>query len=220
MLHSCASRLWCILFLLGIGRITAYPQSTHHASLIVQLGHTASLTSVTFSPDGKYILTGSEDRSAVLWDALDAREIKSFEDPNGKISSASFSPDGQTIDAHTRDCLITGYEELIPSLKLPDPDDRHVLAAAIVGRCDAIVTANLKDFPEDVLAPYGIDLQHPDEFLCNHLNLAPGLFCSCVQKVRRRLKKPFYTADQYLDNLTRNGLVATASELRSFAELL
>jgi hypothetical protein len=88
------------------------------------------------------------------------------------------------MDAHTRDCLVTGYESLIPSLQLPDPDDRHVLAAAIVGHCDAIVTANLKDFPASALAPFGIDLQHPDEFLCNHLNLAQGLFCGCVQKVR------------------------------------
>lgn len=124
------------------------------------------------------------------------------------------------MDASTRDCLVTGYESLIPSLNLPDPDDRHVLAAAIKGRCDAIVTANLKDFPEAVLEPFGIDLQHPDEFLCNHLNLAQGLFCSCVQRVRRRLKNPPYTIDQYLDILTRNGLVATAAELRPFADLL
>ena len=72
------------------------------------------------------------------------------------------------MDASTRDCLVTGYETLIPSLQLPDAKDRHVLAAAIVGRCDVIVTQNIKDFPEDVLAGYGIDVQHPDEFLCNH----------------------------------------------------
>ena len=57
------------------------------------------------------------------------------------------------------------YESLIPSLDLPDPDDRHVLAAAIVGRCDVIVPQNLKDFPANVLDRYGIDKQHPDEFL-------------------------------------------------------
>ena len=51
---------------------------------------------------------------------------------------------------------MTGYHGLIPSLQLPDPDDRHVLAAAIVGRCDVIVTQNIQDFPEAALAPYGI----------------------------------------------------------------
>lgn len=124
------------------------------------------------------------------------------------------------MDQATRDVLITGYENLIPALELPDPNDRHVLAAAIVGRCDVIVTANLKDFPENALAPFGIDAQHPDEFLCNHLNLAPGLFCGCVQKIRSRLKNPPYTTDEYLETLIRNGLVATAAELRPFTELL
>ena len=124
------------------------------------------------------------------------------------------------MDSSTRDCLITGYEALIPSLQLPDPDDRHVLAAAIAGRCDAIVTQNLKDFPEEALALFGIDVQHPDEFFCNQLNLAPGAFCGAIQKVRRRLQKPPYTIEQYLDILTSNGLVATAAELRPFAELL
>ncbi|MGI4831412.1 MAG: PIN domain-containing protein [Janthinobacterium lividum] len=124
------------------------------------------------------------------------------------------------MDSSTRDCLVTGYEALIPSLQLPDPNDRHVLAAAIAGRCDAIVTQNLKHFPEKALAPYGIDVQHPDEFFSNQLNLAPGAFCGAVQKVRQRLQKPPYTIEQYLDILTGNGLVATAAELRPFAELL
>ena len=120
------------------------------------------------------------------------------------------------MDAHTRDALITGYESLIPSLDLPDQNDRHVLAAAIVGHCDVIVTANLKDFPETALEPFGIEAQHPDEFLCNHLNLAQGLFCGCVQKIRRRLQNPSYTTDEYLETLIRNGLLATAAELRTF----
>jgi hypothetical protein len=124
------------------------------------------------------------------------------------------------MDSSTRDCLVTGYEGLISGLELPDPDDRHVLAAAIVGRCDAIVTQNLKHFPDAILAPYGIDVQHPDEFLCNHLNLAPALFYGVVQKIRRRLRNPPYSIEEYLDILTRNGLVATAGELRPFADLL
>lgn len=124
------------------------------------------------------------------------------------------------MDKATRDALVTGYEGIISSLTLPDPDDRHVLAAAIVGGCDVIVTANLKDFPDAELAHYEIDAQHPDEFLCHHLNLAQGLFCGCVHKVRHRLTKPPYTVEEYLATLTRCGLVATAAELRPFADLL
>lgn len=124
------------------------------------------------------------------------------------------------MDSHVRDCLVTGYEAIIPAIELPDQDDRHVLAAAIIGRCDVIVTQNLKHFPDAALAPYGITVQHPDEFLCNHLNLAQALFCGVVQKVRRRLVKPPYSIEEYLDILTRSGLVATAAELRPFSELL
>ena len=120
----------------------------------------------------------------------------------------------------TRDSLIAGYEPLIPSLTLPDPNDRHVLAAAIIGRCDVIVTQNLQDFPDTALFPFGIDVQHPDEFLCNHLNLAPGLFCSVVRKVRTRLKRPPYSVGEYLAILTGQGLVATAGELEQFSELI
>lgn len=124
------------------------------------------------------------------------------------------------MDTATRDCLVTGYEPLNPSLTLPDPDDRHVLAAAIAGRCDVIVTQNLKDFPEAALAPFSIEAQHPDEFLCNHLSLAPGIVCGAVRKVRARLLKPPYSVEEYLATLSRQGLVATVGELQSFADLL
>lgn len=124
------------------------------------------------------------------------------------------------MDRAVRDCLVTGYELLIPALTLPDAGDRHVLAAAITGRCDVIVTQNLKDFPAAALAPYGIEARHPDEFLSNHLSLSPGAFCDSVRKVRARLKNPPYSIDDYLGTLTQQGLVATVAELEDFAAVL
>lgn len=124
------------------------------------------------------------------------------------------------MDRATRDSLIEGYHPLIPALTLPDPDDRNVLAAAIAGHCDVIVTQNLADFPAEALTPFSIDVQHPDEFLVNHLHLAPGLFCASVRKVRARLKNPPYSVEDYLGTLTQIGPVATAAELGGFAELL
>jgi predicted nucleic acid-binding protein len=126
----------------------------------------------------------------------------------------------QLMDTAVRDAIVTGYEKLIAALDLPDPNDRHVLAAAIVGRCDVIVTQNLSDFPEDKLKPYGIEAQHPDDFLVHHLHNAPGRFCIAVRKVRARLKNPPYSVAEYLAVLTRQGLVLTVSELERFAELL
>jgi hypothetical protein len=124
------------------------------------------------------------------------------------------------MDDKIRDCLVTGYEALVARIELPDPDDRHVLAAAIVGRCDMIVTQNLRHFPESALAPYRVEAEHPDTFLCNQLDLAPGMFCGAIRKVRARLKNPPYTVDEYLGVLKNVGLVATAAELQPFSELL
>ena len=100
------------------------------------------------------------------------------------------------------DCLVTGYETSISALNLPDPDDRHVLAA-ITGRCDVIVTPNLQDFPEAAVAPYGIEVQHPDDFLANHLDLTPGPFCDAVRKIRARLVAPPISVQDYLATLAR-----------------
>jgi predicted nucleic acid-binding protein len=124
------------------------------------------------------------------------------------------------MDQATRDALITGYEHLIPTLQLPDPDDRHVLAAAIVGSCDVIVTRNQRDFPDDALTPYGIESHDPDEFLRNQLDLAPGLFCQSLRKIRARLKNPPYTVNEYLATLRAQGLVGTVAELQQSADLL
>lgn len=124
------------------------------------------------------------------------------------------------MDRATRDCLVTGYEALVPTLTLPDPDDRHVLATAIVGRCDAIVTQNLKDFPPEALAPFGIEPQHPDDFFRNQLTLALGLVCSGLRKVRARLRNPPKSVEEYLPILTQQGLVATVADLEQFADLL
>ena len=78
------------------------------------------------------------------------------------------------MNAPAEDCLITGYEPLIDVVTLPDPNDRHVMAAAIKGRADVIVTFNLKDYPADVLETYDLEAQHPDVFLRHLIDLSPS----------------------------------------------
>jgi hypothetical protein len=73
-----------------------------------------------------------------------------------------------------RDCLVTGFEDLIESISLPDPHNRHVFAAAIRAAAEVIVTLNLKDFPAAALVGYDIEAQHPDEFLVSLFDAAPG----------------------------------------------
>src|SRR5437773_233930 len=72
------------------------------------------------------------------------------------------------------DCVVAGYEDLVAGLKLPDGDDRHVLAAAVRGGAQSIVTFNLRDFPKEALAPYGVEAVHPDDFVFDVIDLAPG----------------------------------------------
>jgi len=124
------------------------------------------------------------------------------------------------MNAHVLDCIVTGYETLIPSLTLPDPDDRHVLAAAIHCEAQIIVTFNLKDFPVDALKPYHIQARHPDDFLRHQLALAPNIVCAAARRQRQSLKNPPMNVDTYLAALERQALAKTVSSLREFAELL
>lgn len=118
------------------------------------------------------------------------------------------------------DCLVRGYQELIPSLTLPDENDRHVLAAAIVSASDAIVTFNLKDFPKPVLDRYQLDLIHPDDFVFNQLGINDAAVLVSVQRCRLRLKNPPRNAAEYLDTLERQGLPKTVSRLRAYAGVI
>lgn len=124
------------------------------------------------------------------------------------------------MNQHVRDCLVTGYEGLIPSLSLPDEDDRHVFDAAIHCRADLIVTKNLKDFPDPILAPYHMKAIDPDDFVADELDLYGPAVCEAVKTVRARLKNPPKTVDEYLATLEGQGLVVTVAGLREFAALL
>lgn len=105
------------------------------------------------------------------------------------------------------------YESLIASVQLPDPDDRHVLAAAIRAQAEVIVTANLKDFPTAVLREYGIEAQHPDRFITTLLQEQPEHMLQAFRQQVSFLRNPPKTAEQVLDTLRRVGLSTTAGKL-------
>jgi hypothetical protein len=113
------------------------------------------------------------------------------------------------------DCLVTGHRSLIRDLVLPDPDDRHVLAAAIRARADVIVTSNRRDFPDHALAPHHIRAVGPDTFITDLLDQVPGLVHVAVREHRRALRRPPYTPEEYLESLERVGLTKAALRLRS-----
>jgi len=136
------------------------------------------------------------------------------------VSKSSLDRCRRLMDESVPDSLVTGYEELIATLSLPDPDDRHVLAAAIRGGADCIVTFNLKDFPSPSLSPYRIEAIHPDDFTSQLLETALGPVCLAARRQRELLKSPPKTVTEHLATLEVVGLTQTAALLRPYADLL
>ena len=106
-----------------------------------------------------------------------------------------------------------GWKLIEPCLTLPDVNDRHVLAAAVAGHADSIVTINIKHFPASVLEPLGITALHPDEFLLQQLELEPLVVLPAFKVMRARLKNPAFTPEKFVDAMERNGLIQTAAFL-------
>lgn len=71
---------------------------------------------------------------------------------------------GEELRNHFPEALSSDYEHLLPAVT-NDPKDRHVLAAAAHAGAEVILTFNLRDFPEEALAPWGIDAKHPQDYL-------------------------------------------------------
>jgi predicted nucleic acid-binding protein len=114
-----------------------------------------------------------------------------------------------------RDSLVTGYEPLIEGLKLPDPGDRHVLAAAIKSGSQVIVTRNLKDFPAADLAQWDIEAKSPDAFVLNQIGIKGRVVAGCIRQVADSRVRPPESIEDVLNQLERDGLVESVSALRT-----
>lgn len=112
------------------------------------------------------------------------------------------------------------YQKLIPALNLPDQNDRHVLAAAIAGHADCIVTKNIKDFPIENVDEHGIEILHPDDFILLQLTLDPIPALTVIKHLRARAKNPELTAEQFIEALEKVELVRTGEYLRQALELI
>ncbi len=124
------------------------------------------------------------------------------------------------MEAHVEDAMVTGFEHLIDTLTLPDPDDRHVLAAAIHAGTKTIVTANVKDFPATALVAHDIIAVTPDQFVCGLLEKHPDAVIAALRADRASLKLPPVSADDYLIALKRVRLTETVAILQTLGVLL
>ena len=60
-------------------------------------GHTNVVRSVALSRDGKHVLTGSDDNTAILWEAASGKKIQTFEGHTGPVMSVALSGDGKHV---------------------------------------------------------------------------------------------------------------------------
>jgi hypothetical protein len=117
------------------------------------------------------------------------------------------------MNAPVRDCLVTEYQSLIEILELPDPDDRHVLAAAIKVNASSSSRATGRTSRRRNSPNEGIRQKHPDEFVRDVIDLdSQAVWAGVQQIVDSRTRHPV-TADDVLDELERDGLVGSAAAL-------
>ena len=136
------------------------------------------------------------------------------------LNPARLSRTRELMNQAIPDSLVTDYADLIDGLTLPDENDRHVLAAAIKCGAGVIVTSNLQDFPKDYLARFGIDAQHPDDFIACQFDLNIAVACTAIKRLRQRLKNPPMNVAEYIRTLETLQLPQTVSRVKAFDDLL
>ena len=173
------------------------------------------------------VLYSASLRHLLIWlavtEAFDARWTEAIQDEWTRsllcdqldLDAKRIARTRQLMDAHIPDALVTGYEPLIAGLTLPDPNDRHVLAAAIHSGATIIVTKNLTDFPAAALAPHGIAAIHRDAFVRALFDTNPDAVVESARSLRADLKDPLRSPAEYIAALESQDMAATASALRT-----
>ena len=121
-----------------------------------------------------------------LWSERILEEWQRAAARNGPQDAGIASLEIEAVTAIFPDASVTYSEETEERLKLPDENDRHVLAAAIDGGADELLTLNVKDFPTNILMAEEIMRRHPDEFLLELLNSHPNKMNLVLEEVLSR----------------------------------
>jgi hypothetical protein len=119
------------------------------------------------------------------------------------------------------DAMVDSFDHLLAVCEaVPDPKDRHVLAAAVGTRADVIVTDNMKHFPNRALAPFGIEARSADAFIADTAMLDIGRAAVAVQRMRSRFVNPPISADDLFLKMEAQSLTETVDVLKPYAHLL
>ena len=158
---------------------------------------------------------------APLWSAdIHAEWMRNLHADRPDLSADALERTRAAMDRHFPEAVVTGYAALAEVLDLPDLGDRHVLAAAIRGRADVIVTWNLRHFPSDRLASNALAAYSPDEFIAGLFETDPEEALAAVRGHRAALRNPPRSASDHLTALERVGLARTVSLLRPHTDAI
>ena len=119
------------------------------------------------------------------------------------------------MNAAVPGATVTGYEATIPSIVLPDTNDRHVVAAAVAASASIIVTWNVRDFPTAELRKHGLQKQTPDLFLTRLYDRIPDLTIGAVEGARRNLRRSKVSPGEFVQALRRQKLVRFTTKIES-----
>lgn len=123
----------------------------------------------------------------------------------------------QTMNTNFSGACITGHQGLIPTLTLPDVDDRHVLAVAIHSQAQYIVTNDLGHFPQATLSTHNITVISPDDFI-EHLYIAKDmgeLIVEALAQQRNRLRNPEVSVEEFIATIQQQGLNQLGQKLEA-----
>ncbi|WP_278264648.1 PIN domain-containing protein [Nocardia sp. AG03] len=120
-----------------------------------------------------------------------------------------------TLESRFDDALVLNWEPHEGVFGLPDPDDEHVVAAAVVGGADAIVTQNLRDFPADRL-PDGLSVRTAAEFAADTVAVSPETAMYALRMMLSRYRNPIVAEEDAMKILvSRYGMDDAVDLLRS-----
>lgn len=156
--------------------------------------------------------------SDLILDEWQASLARRFPDKNPE----DFASERLLISQEFSEALVTipaSWSPPQPSL-LPDPKDDHVLMAAICGKADAIVTANLRDFPVEIVRQFGIEVRHPDDFLLDVITLDPKRAVAALQNHRQSLTRSQPDAEHYVERARACHLIQTHAKLQEYLGVL
>lgn len=148
----------------------------------------------------------------VLWSDEVLEEVRRNLIASGVVPDA-VDPRLRAMRDYFPDARVVGFDSLTERMDC-DPKDRHVLAAAVRANAGVLVTFNLKDFPDHAVAPFDVEVVHPDDFLLDQLDLFPGLVIGVLRELASDYENPPQTIEDVLDVLRRAGVPHFAEEVR------